>query len=249
MTGVFLDGSAVVAQASGDSITFTPVGKYCAIPQTGHTRDYWTVEHNFSDIVQSEQFTDCVFGDMNIKLPATGMATIDFPLKGLNMTTGTASVFTTPTGASGGAILAAVNGACYVAGTKVAQITGMDFSVKGNTSVPGGVVGANVDPDIFPGSFDVTGNMTVLFSDTTMRDQFLNETEVSVVACFTSGSTATADFQSHVFPRVKLGGAAKDDGEKGLSMTVPFVALEKTTGGTGTADYATSYWVQDAAAT
>lgn len=248
MTGVFLDGGVAYADAAGDAVTFTPVGKYCAIPQSGHVRDYWTIEHNFSDIGQSEQFVDCVFGDMNVKMPSTGMATVDFPVMGLNMEASAGAYFTNPAPASSGANLAAVNGAAYIAGQKVAQITGLDFSIKGNMSKPGGVVGSNTDPDIFPGSLDVTGSMTVLFSDTTLRDQFLNETEVSLIVALVSGTGATADFQVHNFPRVKLGGASKDDGEKGLTMTVPFTALENVAGGANTATVASTYWVQDSAA-
>lgn len=250
MTGVFLNGDPVITDAGGvsDDVTFTPVGKYCSIPTTGHSRDYWTIEHNFSDITQSEQFVDCVFNTMDIKLPSTGMGTIDFGVIGLDMTTGTSSVFTSPSAVSSGAILAAVNGAVYIQGTAVGQITSLDFQVNGNMSAPGGVVGSNVDPDIFPGMIDVTGNMSVLFDSITMRDYFLNETEVSIVAAFTSGSTGTAAVQTHVFHRVKLGGASKDDGEKGLSLTVPFTALENTAGGTGTNSFATTYWTQDSAA-
>jgi hypothetical protein len=33
-------------------------------------------------------------------------------------------------------------------------------------------------------------------------------------------------------PRVKVGGAGKDDGEKGIIQTMPFVALFNTTGAT-----------------
>ena len=248
MTGVMLDGVAVGAKAAGDSVTCLEVGKHIAIPQSGHARDYWTIEHNFADIVQSEQFTDCVFSQMNVKLPATGMATVDFNVMGLNMDTSTSAYFTTPTAASSGSVLAAVNGAMYVQGVAVGLITGMDFSVNGNMSVPGGIVGSNVDPDIFPGAIDVTGNLTVLFTDATMRDYFIQETEVSVIAVFTTGNTAAADFQSHVFHRVKVGGASKDDGEKGLTMTMPFVALENVSGGSGTATLATTYWIQDSQA-
>jgi len=247
MTGIFLDGTAVVADAAGDDVTFTPVGKSVSIPVTAHTRDYWTIEHNFADIVQSEQFTDCVFGSMDIKLPATGMATVDFPVLGLDVDTSTAAYFTTPTAASSGAILAAVNGALYVAGVAVGYITSMDISVNGNQTLVGGVVGSNVSPDVTPGSFDVTGNMTVLFTDATMRDYFLNETEVSVVAAFTTANTATADVQTYIMPRVKVGGAAKDDGEKGLIMSMPFTALENTAGGAGTATNATTLTIQDSA--
>lgn len=249
MTGVFLDGTAVVAESAGQSVTFTTVGKHCYIPASAHTRDYWTIEHSFSDLDLSEQFTDCAITGMSVKLPPTGMATVDFPVMGLNMDTSSgasAPYFTSPTAASTGGILAAVNGAVYVAGTAVGTITGLDFTVAGNHSMPGGVVGSNVDPDIFPGAIDVTGSMTVLFSSATMRDYFLNETEVSLVAAFSTGSSATADFQTHVFPRVKIGGATKDDGEKGLTMTMPFTALENNPATTGT--IATTYWTQDSAA-
>lgn len=247
MTGIFLDGTAVVADAAGDSVTFTPLGKSISIPVTAHTRDYWTIEHNFADIVQSEQFTDCVFGSMDIKLPATGMATVDFPVLGLDVDTSTAAYFTTPTDVSSGGILAAVNGAVYVAGVEVGYITSLDINVNGNQTLVGGVVGSNVQPDITPGSFDVTGNMTVLFSDAVMRDYFLNETEVSVVAAFTTDNTATAGVQTYIMPRVKVGGASKDDGEKGLIMAMPFTALENTAGGSGAATNATTLTIQDSA--
>lgn len=248
MTGIMLDGVAVGAKAAGDSVTCLEVGKHTYIPSSGHTRDYWTIEHSFTDITQSEVFTDCMLASMAVKLPATGMATIDFPVKGLNLTTGTSQYFTSPTAASSGAVMAAVNGAVYVGGNAVALITAIDFNVNGNVTETGGVVGSNASPDLFPGSFDVTGNMTVLFTDATLRDYFLNETEVSVIAVFTAGNTAAADFMSFTFPRVKFGGATKDDGEKGLTMTMPFVAIENTAGGTGTNSIASTFVVQDSQA-
>lgn len=248
MTVYALDGVAIGAKAAGDSVTALTPGKSNYIPITGHARDYWTIEHSHEDLVQSEQFVDCAITTMAVKLPATGMATIDFGIMGLNMTTGTASVFTSPTAVSTGNVLAAANGAVFVQGVKVGNITSIDFNVNGNYSVPGGVVGTNQDPDIFPGMIDVTGNMSVLFDSVTMRDYFLAETEVTVVAAFTDGNTAAAGFQSWVFPVVKVNGADKDDGEKGLTMTMPFVALENTAGGTGTNSVNTTVWVQDSAA-
>lgn len=248
MTGTMLDGVAVGAKAAGDSVTIAEVGKHIAIPQTAHTRDYWTIEHWFSDIEQSEQFTDCVISGADVSLPATGIGTVNFPVMGLDMDVGTTAYFTTPTAASSGAVLAAVNGAVFVQGVAVGLITSMSFTVNGNMAAPGGVVGSNVDPDIFPGMIDVTGELTVLFQDATMRDYFLNETEVSIVAVFTGSNAANADFQSHVFHRVKIGSATKDDQETGLTATKSFTALENTAGGTGTATIATSYWLQDSQA-
>jgi len=246
MTGVMLDNVPFVAKAAGDSVTIAETGKHIAIPTSGHTKDYWTIEHHFSDISQSEQFKDCVFASANINLPATGISTVAFNVLGIDMDKSTSAYFTTPTAASTGSVLAAVNGAMYVQGVKVGLITSMDFTINGNMSAPGGVVGSNVDPDIFPGSFDITGNLSVLFSDATFRDYFLDETEVSIIAVFLTGSAANSDFQAHVFPRVKVGGASKNDGETGLTMTMPFTALENAAGASTT--MATTYFIQDSQA-
>ena len=245
MTVVALDAVAVGAKASGDSVTATSAGKSLSVPVTGHTADYWTIEHNFPDITQSEQFTDCVLASMDVKLPATGMATVSFPVVGLNMDTSTAPFFTTPTDAVGGSKLAAVNGAVYVAGVAVAYITGLDIKINGQATSAGAVVGSNVAPDISVGSVDITGSMTVLFKDAVMRDYFVNETEVAIIAAFTTANTATADFMSFIMPRVKVAGAKKTDGEKSLVMTMPFTALENTAGGTGTSSIATTLTIQD----
>jgi hypothetical protein len=250
MTGIRLDGVAVGAKAAGDSVTGLEVGKHTYVPITGHTRDYYTIEHNFADIVQSEVFTDCVVTQMNVKLPATGMAGIEFMFKGLDMTPGTTGYFTSPTAVTTGTCLAAANGVLYVAGVAVALITGMNFSLKGGHTTIGGVVGSNVEPDIFPGDFTADGQVTVLFANATFRDYFINETEVAIIAVFTTDSTATAGFQAYSFPRVKMGGAAKDDGEKGLVMTMPFTALEYTSGGASVAGgFDTTFMVQDSAFT
>jgi hypothetical protein len=80
-----------------------------------------------------------------------------------------------------------------------------------------------------------------------MRDYFNNETEISVVAAFTTDNTATSDVMVFNMPRVKVGGATKDDGEKGLVMTMPYVALENTAGGSGTSSHLTTISIQDSA--
>lgn len=245
MTVLRLDGVAVGGMASGDTVTGLEVGKHVYIPTSGHTRDYYTFEHDFADIVQAEQFVDCVLDKCDVKLPPTGLATIDWAVKGLNMTTSTSPYFVSPTAVSTGSALAAANGALYVNGSPVALITGLDFTINGNYTTPGGVVGSNIDPDIFPGRVMVTGQATVLFQDATMRDMFLNETEVSIISVFTSDHTATSGFTGFTFPRVKIGGAAKDDGEKGLVMTMPFTALENINGGTGTNSLVTTIMIQD----
>lgn len=245
---VLAPGGLVGAKAAGDTVTCLEAGKSTWIPTTGHTRDYYTIEHNFADIVQSEQFKDCVISQMDVKLPPTGLATVDFPVMGIDMDTSTSAYFTSPTGATSAGITAAVNGALFVQGIQVGLITGLNFSVKGNFTTVGGVVGSNLEPDITPGPMDVDGQITVVFTDAVMRDYFLNETEVSIVTAFTTGTSATADFIAFTFPRAKMGGASKDDGEKSLIMTMPFVALENVLGGAATATVVTAIGIQDSLA-
>ncbi len=242
MTGTMLDGLPVVAGTGVDANTATGVGKKLWTPQTGHTEDWFSIEHNFSDVDLSEVFWDCKVNTMAVKLPASGLATIDFGMMGLNHTNyaaGNAPYFSAVLAAATGGVLAAVNGALYVQGTKIALLTGLDFDVAGNLSAEP-VVGSNVKPDIFDGRVVVKGNMSVFFEDATFRDYFENETEVSLNAVFTTDNTPTAGFLAFTMPRAKVGGASKDDGEKGIIQTMPFVALFNTNGGADTGATATN---------
>lgn len=252
MTVYGLDGVGPVTRAKGDSVACAVEGKKVWTPQTGHTEDWFSIEHNYSDLDLSEVFWDCKVASGAFKLPATGMATVDWAIQGLNVTNysgASAPYFTAVLAASTGGLLQAVNGALYVEGTKIALITGMDFTVNGNLT-SAAVVGSNVKPDLYDGRIAVSGNMTVYFQDATFRDYFQNETEVTITAAFTTGSTANADFLAFTFPRCKVGGAKKDDGEKGIIQTMPFTALFDTsagadTGATATDSLATTLSIQD----
>lgn len=247
MTVARLDKLPVVTKVAGDSVTFLEVGKHTSSAVINHTRDYYTIEHDFNDIGLSEVYTDCVVTQADVKLPGSGIMTCDYMIKGLDMITGSADYFVTPTAVSSGGVLASANGLLYVNGLPVALITGMNFSIKGNHTTIGGIVGSNTEPDIFPGAFTADGQITVLFTDAVVRDYFLNETEVSIYCVFTADNTATSGFKAYSFPRCKMGGADKDDGEKGLVMTMPFTALENPAGGAGTNSHAGTFIIQDSA--
>jgi hypothetical protein len=226
MTVMTLDGSAVVAKAAGDNVTLTVKGKQTWIPATGHVNDLYTVEHYYSDIDESEIFDSCRVGSVNLNLPSTGMATVETAFVGRDMTTQSqlGAYFTNPTVPAASQALAAVNGILVVNGVAVAVLTGLTLSINGNAST-GQVVGSNVSPDVFMGSIDVTGNLTAYFTDVSLRDIFRNETEASLMCAFTADNTPGADFIGFTVPRLKAGGATKDDGQKGLVITMPYTAL------------------------
>jgi hypothetical protein len=252
LTGIMLDGVPVVAHAGGDSVTFTVVGHKTWVPETAHTENWFSIEHAYTDVDLSEVFWDVKVNTMAFKLPASGMATTDIGIMGLNKTNfaaGNAPYFSAVLAADTHGVLASVNGVLCVSGVQVALLTGLDFDIAAGLTSEG-VVGSNVKPDIFDGKVQVKGNMTVFFTDATFRDYFENETEVSINCAFTTSNSPTADFLAFSFPRVKGGGASKDDGEKGIIQTMPFVALFNTTGGaatgaTATANLATTMSIQD----
>jgi hypothetical protein len=246
MTVRTLNATDIVAQGAAANQTVAVRGKQTFVPPSNQTRDYFTVEHFFSDIVASERFVDVVFTGATVTLPATGMATVEFPALGLDMQTGNAEYFTTPAQAPAGAITAAVNGAIIVNGVVIATITGLTITIAGNNAAPGGVVGSNTDPDIFPGVMDISGSISALFASTALRDLFINETEFSIIGVFTGDNTPLADVVSFILPRVKFGDAAKDDVQTGITQTLPFTALENyINGGAGLASEATTLMLQD----
>lgn len=233
LTGFFLDGSAIATIAGAAGVTIAEVGKKAFVPATGHTRDYYTFEQFYSDIVQSERFTDCVISNANVRLPASGIPTVEFGIMGLDMATANAAYFASPAAASSSGLTTSASGALVIDGERIGLLTGLEMAINGNFTRPGGVVGSNVDPDIFPGSIDVTGTATIYFDGVAQRDKFLNETVASITAVLMTGTGSAADFVAFTMTNVKFGDAAKDDGEKGLIMTLPFVASEDTSGAAG----------------
>jgi hypothetical protein len=243
-----LNGSSLTAEGPIASATVSVTGKKTWVPTSSHTDDSFTIEHWFSDITQSEVFTGCKVQSLAVSLPPSGMATIDAAFMGKDITTGTTAYFTGPTAITSSGVLAAVNGILRYGTGKVANITGLNFTIDGGMSAQP-VVGSNVYPDIFAGMVRVSGQFSAFFEDATYRDAFLNETEGSLTAVLSTGFTGTADFVGFTFPRVKLGGASKSDGGTGgIVLTVPFTALYNSAGGTSTSSEQTTMVIQDSLA-
>ena len=233
----------LIAAGSG-AITIAVQGSKTYIPVSGHTKKSFTIEHWHSDVSLSEYFVGCVPSTVQVSMPPTGISTVGFGFMGQDMFGAGSQQFASPTAAGTGSVYAAVTGALRVGSTDVGYITGAQFSVNGNHSVEP-VVGSNYSPDVFPGKIQVSGQISAFFADATLRDIFLNETETSLVFTLYQNSTATSQFMVFNFPRVKLGGAAKNDTDKALVQTIPFTALENNTGGTGTNSEWTTMSIQD----
>lgn len=247
MTVIPLNGVAMVAEGPIASCTITATGKSTFVPTTGHTDKSFTLEHWFADVAQSERFLGCKISKVGLQLPPSGIATAAFEIMGQNVATGTAQYFTSPTAVTTSAPLAAVNGVLRVGGVTLASVTGLTIDIAPAYSGEA-VVGSNSKPALFAGMVNVTGQMTVFFEDAVLRDVFFNETEIELIAAFTTDNTATADFITLAIPRIKLGGASKDDVMAGIKATIPFQALLNTAGGTGVKTERTTLLIQDSLA-
>lgn len=249
-TVIVLNGSTLTAEGPIASATLTIVGKTTYVPTTGHTDPSFAFEHYHSDIDESELFLGCKVSRLGLELPPTGIATIGIDVMGKDLVTAngaSAPYYTSPTAATTSGVLAAVNGAVVVGGTQVAVLTGLSININGNMTADA-VVGSNTYPDIFEGTVSVDGQFTAYFESGTFRDYFVNETEISLVAAFVTGTGAAADFIALSLPKIKVGGADMDDGQKGLVRTFPFTALENTAGGAGTSTEASTIAFQDSLA-
>jgi hypothetical protein len=232
--------ASVVTTAEASGLVFTLRGKKTFVPKSGHLKTSFQIEHFFSDINQSELFTGCRATQLALKLSPSAMSTIDFTFMGQDMKTSPAiQLAATPQAAGNDAVVSANTGALYLKDTatgslaKVGLVTAFDATVNGNGTVAQ-VVGSVITPDIFLGALDVTGNMSIYFTDTMYRDSFSKQSDVSIIAVFRSDASPSGNFISIVIPKARLTTATKDDGEKGLILTTPYSALvyDQSVGGT-----------------
>lgn len=248
LTVKVVNGTALTAEGPIASSTLQVTGKKTYAPATGHTNDYYTFEEWYSDLSKSETFTDCQIGQAQFDLPATGNATIQLDAPGIRRTLGTSQVLTSPSAETTTDPLAAVNGAVIVNGAVVANVTGAQITINGNTTHSDAVVGSNYVDDIQRGRISVSGSFTAKFDSTTLQAIYDARSTTSLILCITEDGTADAHFVTLVIPTLKLTNDSANDGETAIVRTYPFEAQYNSAGGSGTSSEQTIIAIQDSAA-
>jgi hypothetical protein len=207
----------------------TTAGRQLIVPSSGFVSRKFGFEHYFSDLDISHLFTECRIGGFTLQLPPTGLATIEIPVMGRSMEpyeTSGAPFFTSPTDPGAMGIFAAVNGLLQVGGSTVGVVTGLNIQMNLNPSSDA-VVGQNFVPEIFLDTADVTGQVTAMLQDNTLINDFVNETEVSILAYLTTTSDPDTPAATILLPRVKFGDApVAVQGGGAQIITLPFQALK-----------------------
>ncbi|MDD5724393.1 MAG: phage tail tube protein [Syntrophales bacterium] len=236
MTVLGIDGTPPATKVKGDEVTTTVVGQKCWVPAASHTEDWFTIEHYFSDVDLSEVFWDCKVSSMAVKVPASGIPTIDFNILGLQMTekgTGAAPYFTGPAAITTTEVVHSGKAVIMVSGVEQTLATGIDFEIVGSNQTMGAVIGTNVKPGISDGRVEVKGNLSIYYEDDTLSGYFRAGTEVSIFVVLPVSDDANADFIAFTLPVVKLTGAAKS-GDKEITHSIPFMAKYNSSGDDGT---------------
>lgn len=241
-----LNGSTMTAEGPIASCTLSMPGKRNFMPTTAAAvLKSFAIEKYFGDLVQSEVYTGMKVKGCSVRLPATGLATVEFDMEGQNITVAAARYYNSPTVALGTKLFAAVNGVCRAAGAIVGNITGIEFTIMSGLQAEA-VVGTNTRAEPFNGRLRMSGQVTTLFDSVTLRDAFLAESEVELIVALTGDNLANPQFMSFAMTRCKLGKAGKSDQtDAGVIQTIPFTALLQVNGGPGTKYEATTLLVQD----
>ena len=221
-----LSGTALVPEGPIATVAVASIGKESLIPLSAHTDQSFTVEEWYSDIAQSEVHTGVKVGTWNVSVPATGLVTTDFTLMGKGLEqTGTSQYFTSPTALSTTGIVAAVNGAVLINGsTTTACVTSFDFSTD-RAMEPSQCIGSESAEAIFTGTITVTGNISMYFEDSVVRNLFENETITTLVLALATGEEKTAGVMTFVIPKAKLSSFSKADTDMGIVATAAFTAV------------------------
>lgn len=203
------------------------VGKKTGI---GTTNTSFTLERWLTDRGLYQQFTGVQFNQMAISVPPSGLVSIGFSVVGRTATTfSSTTVASTYTAAAETVPFTTINGSLYEGSRLLGIVTGAEILINNNMVTPQ-IVGTNLAPTIFFGAHaDITGTMSVLFTGPDMYDEFINETETTLVLRLQNHSgalTESSQFINIVLPRIKYTGAeVLDGGEGAVTVTMPFVAL------------------------
>ncbi len=236
-----LAGQTRTIEAAGDTVTVLEKGKKTFVPTTSHTDDSFTVEEWYSDASVSRTFLGQQVDTMAIALQPNSMATIDFGFLGKDGEAATSSqYFTSPTAVSGEGIYSAPDGFLFINGVANGVVTGLNINVANNITQEA-VIGSSSIGAKSRGKVAVTVDGSAIFEDTTILNYFDAESEVSLTYVLMSADNTNA-FSVHM-PRVKIGSATTDDGEKVVILSFSGTALEYT--GSGVGVQATTIQIQD----
>ena len=239
ITGVYLTAVSVSAstiQVEPGTLTSTSssvavnrvyeVGRKASLE--GAYRSF-TIERWLSDLNLYQQSKGIRVNQVTFSVPASGLATLSFNLVGRDASSfSSTSAASTYTDAAQTTPYTAINGTLFEGSNVLGVVTAAEISINNNMVAPQ-TVGSETVSNLFFGRFvEVTGQISVLFSNSSSFDKFIQEAESKLILQLqnTQALDANTKFISIVIPRLKYSGGNVDTtSDSGVTVSLPFVAL------------------------
>ena len=238
MTVLAIDGEAIIAKDESAEVTTTVQGQKCWTPASGHTEDWFTIEHYYSDVDLSEVFWDCKPINMSVSAPATGIPTVDFNILGLQMIpegTAASPYFTdegVPLAITGTDAVHTGKAVIVIQGVNQVFCTGVDFEINGNAEVGSAVMGSNVKSGIYDKRLEVKGTFKALYQDDIISALYRAGTKISLSIVLPVSDAPDSAFIAITIPSAKVTSGAKE-GDNEISHSFGFTAEFNSDGDDG----------------
>ena len=223
---IIVTGPTLVTEAAGSPRT---VASNAQMLVTGTTRRSFTIERNFSDIVQFQRYTGCEFDKFSLSVKPEGIVDCTFSVLGQGQSGGVSILSgATYPAATTGSPFDGFSGTITEGGTTIALVTDVKLDLVNGLN-PLFVVGSaqTIQPSI--GRSNVTGTVTAFFQDAALINKFINET-ASALSFTVGDGTNTMTFTC---PRIKYTGAPPNvAGEGPIVLAMPFQAILDPVSGT-----------------
>lgn len=246
--------AGVAAKAAGDSVTCRVAGRKMMTPNTFNTqsRDCYFIEMWNAEVNQSEMADSVAINSMQISMPPNGITQIGFGFVGRDLITNTAQYFTSPTGQTATDLITSLTGSARFIGggftSDMLTITSLTVNVSNDISSPN-VAFSQTRPDNFPGILTCSGQGTVLFENSAIRDAFVNETDLGLMVAIQDGPGTFDDAVILKIDKTRIATRSINDNPKEITESFTFEVLENPTGGVGTAYDNATLVIQDTSLT
>jgi len=242
-----LNRKGLAVETAIPSSSFSFPGGITFVPETGHTDIYYTFEEWFPEVPRSQRNQDVKAASVNVRLPGSGNAGLDWSFLGLDQLKDPARYFAAPANETTTGVMVAAGGALIVGGVRRGTVTDLSLTLDARGAVADPVVGDVIRPDVFTGKLMASGSFTAYYDSADIPDLYDDEVETSIVSALAASNADTADFNTFSLHKVKLNSSTPDDVETGLKRTYNFVALFNDVGGPLLSANASTIELQDSA--
>jgi len=198
------------------------------VVKAGMTRRSFTFERNFADMTKPyHRFTGVQLDKLQLTVNANAIIKGQFSVFGRGASAPSATILSGATYVSPSVthVFDSFTGTISEGGSPIAVITEIQINISNGLGARH-IVGSknSLTPSI--AWFDIAGTVTAWFTDTTMLEKFITETESSISFTLTDVDANSLTFN---IPRVKYTGAPPDvKGIGPITLAMPFQALLDT---------------------